>query len=74
MSILTDMGTIISATLPGDITFNTVQAYRSPAAWLVFGPLTLLGGMVFYYRERFAERLENRLGYSITRYTHPLIE
>jgi len=58
MSIWSDMVTIVSATLSGDITFKTVQAYRSEAAWYVFGPLTFLGAIAFYYRERFAERLD----------------
>lgn len=73
MSIWSDMVTIVSATLSGDITFKTVQAYRSEAAWYVFGPLTFLGAIAFYYRERFAERLEGRLGYSVTKITHPII-
>ena len=50
-----------------------MQAYRSEAAWFVFGPLTILGAIAFYYRERFAERLEDRLGYSATKITHPII-
>jgi len=58
MSIWSDMSIIVSATLSGDITFKTVQAYRSEAAWFVFGPLTILGAIAFYYRERCAERLE----------------
>jgi len=73
MSIWSDMSIIVSATLSGDITFKTVQAYRSEAAWFVFGPLTILGAIAFYYRERFAERLEKRLGYSATKITHPII-
>ena len=73
MSVWTDMSTIVSATLSGDINFNVVKAYRSDAAWLVFGPVTLLGAILFYYRERLAERLEHRLGYSATKYTHPII-
>jgi len=67
------MATIVGSTLGGDITFKTAQAYRSEAAWFVFGPLTLLGAIAFYYRERFAERLEERLGYSATKITHPII-
>jgi hypothetical protein len=63
MSIWSDMVTIVSATLSGDINFKVVQAYRSEAAWFVFGPLTIIGAILFYYRERFAERLEERLGY-----------
>ncbi|WP_293445299.1 TRAP transporter small permease subunit [Planktotalea sp.] len=73
MSIWSDMATIVGSTLGGDITFKTAQAYRSEAAWFVFGPLTLLGAIAFYYRERFAERLEERLGYSATKITHPII-
>lgn len=73
MSIWSDMATIVGSTLGGDITFKTTQAYRSEAAWFVFGPLTLLGAIAFYYRERFAERLEERLGYSATKITHPII-
>ena len=73
MSIWSDMVTIVSATLSGDINFKVVQAYRSEAAWFVFGPLTILGAIAFYYRERFAERLEERLGYSATKITHPII-
>ncbi|WP_293451054.1 TRAP transporter small permease subunit [Planktotalea sp.] len=73
MSIWSDMVTIVSATLSGDINFKVVQAYRSEAAWFVFGPLTLIGAILFYYRERFAERLEERLGYSVTKITHPII-
>ena len=73
MSIWSDMATIVSATLSGDINFKVVQAYRSPAAWFVFGPVTIIGAVLFYYRERFAERLEARLGYSATKITHPII-
>jgi len=73
MSIWSDMSTIVGATLSGDINFKVVKAYRSDAAWYVFGLVTLIGAMIFYYRERFAEGLENRLGFSATRYTHPTI-
>ncbi len=73
MSVWSDMVTIVSATLSGDINFKVVKAYRSDAAWLVFGPLTLLGAVLFYYRERLAEGLEARLGRPTTSITHPLI-
>lgn len=73
MSIWTDMTTIVTATLSGDINFKVVQAYRSNGAWFVFGLVTVLGAIVFYYRERFAERLEARLGHSATKITHPII-
>ena len=73
MSIWSDAVIIVSATLSGEINFKVVQAYRSPAAWYVFGLLTLIGAVLFYYRERLAERFETRLGYSITKHTHPAI-
>ena len=73
MSIWSDAATIVSATLSGDINFKVVQAYRSAGAWFVFAPLTLIGALVFYYRERWAERLEERMGRSMTSITHPII-
>ncbi|MBD3664920.1 TRAP transporter small permease subunit [Sulfitobacter sp. TSTF-M16] len=73
MSIWSDAVTIVTATLSGDINFKVVQAYRSPAAWYVFGLITLVGAVLFYYRERWAERFEERLGYSVTKFTHPII-
>lgn len=73
MSIWSDMVTIVTSTLSGDINFKVVQAYRSNGAWFVFGPLTLIGAMVFYYREKMAIAFENRLGYSVTKFTHPII-
>lgn len=73
MSVWSDIVIIVSETLSGDITFNTVKAYRSPAAWYVFAPLTIIGAMVFYFRERLAERFEARLGYATTKITHPII-
>lgn len=73
MSVWSDMSTIVTATLSGDINFSVVQAYRSNGAWFVFGFLTLIGAVVFYYRERWAERLENRLGNATTKITHPII-
>lgn len=73
MSIWSDMSTIVTATLTGDINFKVVQAYRSNGAWFVFAPLTLIGAVVFYYRERLAERLEERLGRKTTSITHPII-
>ncbi len=73
MSIWTDAATIVSATLSGDINFKVVQAYRSPGAWFVFGPLTFIGAFLFYYRERWAERFEERRGKPTTSLTHPII-
>ncbi|UWR22606.1 TRAP transporter small permease [Sulfitobacter sp. S190] len=73
MSIWSDMSTIVGATLSGDINFKVVQAYRSEAAWYVFGLATLIGVIVFFFRERWAERFEARLGQPVSKYTHPII-
>lgn len=73
MSMWSDAATIISATLSGDINFKVVKAYRSDAAWLVFGSLTILGAIVLYYREKLAFGFEERRGRPTTTLTHPLI-
>ena len=73
MSIWSDAATIVSATVSGDINFSVVKAYRSEAAWFVFGPLTLIGAFLFHYREKMAVSLENRLGHPVTKFTHPII-
>lgn len=73
MSVWSDAATIVTATVSGEINFKVVKAYRSDGAWLVFAPLTFLGAMVFYYREKLAVRFEEWLGYPATRFTHPLI-
>ena len=73
MSIWSDMSTIVGSTLAGDINFNVVKAYRSDGAWFVFGPLTLIGAIVFYYREKLAVRVEARFGRALTDITHPII-
>ncbi|MEP1962328.1 TRAP transporter small permease [Tateyamaria sp.] len=49
MSIWADMSTIVTATLSGDINFKVVQAYRSDAAWFLFGPLTMIGAVLVTY-------------------------
>ncbi len=73
MSVWSDMSTIVTATLTGDINFKVVKAYRSDAAWIVFGLLTVVGSIVFYYRERLAEKFEAARGKSTTSITHPII-
>lgn len=52
MSIWADMSTIVTATLAGDINFRVVQAYRSDAAWVLFGSLTVVGAILvnFIYK------------------------
>jgi len=73
MSIWSDAATIVTATLSGDINFKVVQAYRSDGAWFVFGPLTIIGAIVLFYRERWAEKFEARRGRPTTNFTHPII-
>ncbi|MEP1443787.1 MAG: TRAP transporter small permease subunit [Hyphomicrobiales bacterium] len=61
MSIWSDATTIITSTLSGDIDFQVVNAYRSSAAWLVFAPFTLIGGMGVYYLYKAVPWLERNL-------------
>ncbi|MEM6371227.1 MAG: TRAP transporter small permease subunit [Pseudomonadota bacterium] len=49
MSVWADMSTIVGSTLAGDINFKVVQAYRTNAAWLVFGPITVIGAILTVY-------------------------
>ncbi|WP_299724199.1 TRAP transporter small permease subunit [uncultured Tateyamaria sp.] len=49
MSIWADMSTIVTSTLAGDINFKVVQAYRSPGAWYVFGPITIIGAILVHF-------------------------
>ena len=62
------------STLGGDITFKTVQAYRSEAAWFVFGPLTILGAICILLSANALQSVwKTALGYSATKITHPII-
>ncbi|QUJ75985.1 TRAP transporter small permease subunit [Sulfitobacter albidus] len=61
MSIMADAATIVTATLSGDINFKVTQAYRSPAAWLVFGPLTVLGAILVTYIYKLSPWLDRNL-------------
>ena len=45
MSLLSDMGTIISTMTVGEVDFQAVNAFRSQAAWFVFGPITAIGAI-----------------------------
>lgn len=65
MSIWSDMVTIVTATLSGDINFSVVKAYRSNAAWFVFGPLTVIGAILVYYMYRLSPWLDRNLERSI---------
>ena len=73
MSIWADMVTIVTSTLTGDIDFKTVQAYRSEAAWFVFGPLTLLGGILVCYIYKSVPFLDRHLERTIVVWTYIVI-
>ncbi|WP_298973324.1 TRAP transporter small permease subunit [uncultured Roseobacter sp.] len=73
MSILADMGTIVTATLSGDINFKVVQAYRSPAAWYVFGPLTVVGAFLVLFLYKKIPWLDRHLERTIIVYTYIII-
>lgn len=73
MSTWTDIVTIVTATLSGDIDFSTVQAYRSNAAWLVFGPLTFVGGILVCLMYRAVPFLDRHLERTIVVWTYIVI-
>ncbi|SEW18496.1 TRAP-type C4-dicarboxylate transport system, small permease component [Cognatiyoonia koreensis] len=73
MSVWSDIVTIVTATLSGDITFQVVQAYRSPAAWYLFGPLTFLGGIFVYYIYKKVPILDRQLERTVVVYTYIVI-
>lgn len=73
MSIWVDATTIITSTLSGDIDFSSVQAYRSEAAWWVFGTITVLGGLMVYYLYRAIPFLDRHLERTIVVYTYIII-
>lgn len=73
MSIWADATTIITSTLSGDIDFSSVQAYRSEAAWWVFGTITVLGGLMVYYLYRAVPFLDRHLERTIVVYTYIII-
>lgn len=73
MSIWADAITIVSSTLSGDINYKTVQAYRSDAAWYVFGLLTFLGGIGVYYLYKAFPFLDRHLERSIVVWTYIVI-
>lgn len=70
MSIWADMSTIVTSTLSGDITFKTVQAYRSDAAWFVFGPLTLIGAVLVHMLYKAVPWIDKNLERSIVVYSY----
>ncbi|MEJ6399433.1 TRAP transporter small permease [Yoonia sp. 208BN28-4] len=73
MSILGDAATIVTRTISGDIDFQVVNAYRSQAAWVVFVPLTLIGGLAVYYLYRAVPWLERNLERTIVVWSYILM-
>ena len=70
MSIWADMSTIVTSTLSGDIDFKVVQAYRSEAAWYIFGPLTIIGAILVHYIYKAIPWLDRNLERSIVVYAY----
>ncbi len=73
MSVWADIVTIVTSTLTGDINYETVQAYRSNAAWYVFGPLTLFGGILVFFMYRAVPFLDRNLERSIVVWSYVII-
>ncbi|MEY1556953.1 TRAP transporter small permease [Yoonia sp. R2331] len=73
MSIWSDAGTILAATFTGDIDFQTVNAFRSNAAWLVFGPMTALAAVIVYYIYKAVPFLDRHLERTIVVWTYIVI-
>lgn len=73
MSIWADMSTIVTATLSGDINFSVVQAYRTEGAWFVFGPLTILGGLLVHYIYKKVPWIDRHLERTIVVYSYIII-
>ncbi|MDO7631911.1 MAG: C4-dicarboxylate ABC transporter substrate-binding protein, partial [Loktanella sp.] len=69
MSLLSDMGTIISTMTVGEVDFQAVNAFRSQAAWFVFGPITAIGAILVYYMYKMSPWLDRHLERSIVVYT-----
>ncbi|KIN62593.1 TRAP dicarboxylate transporter, dctq subunit [Sulfitobacter noctilucicola] len=73
MTIWADAVTIVTSTLAGDIDFSVVKAYRSPAAWWVFTPITLLGGLLVHYIYMKVPFIERHLERTIIVWTYIVI-
>lgn len=73
MSILSDMGTIIHTMTVGEVDFSSVRAFRSNAAWYVFGPLTAIGAVLVLYIYKLVPWLDRHLERSIVVYTYIVI-
>ncbi|MDB9838542.1 TRAP transporter small permease subunit [bacterium] len=67
------MGTIISTMTVGEVDFQSVNAFRSQAAWFVFGPITAIGAILVYYMYKASPFLDRHLERSIVVYTYIII-
>ena len=70
MSIWSDIVTIVTATLSGDINFKVVQAYRSDSAWYLFTPLTIIGAFLVHLLYKAVPWIDRHLERSIVVYSY----
>ncbi|MEP1610483.1 MAG: TRAP transporter small permease subunit [Roseobacter sp.] len=70
MSIWTDMATIVTATLSGEINFKVVQVYRSDAAYYLFGALTIVGASMVHFLYKAVPWIDRNLERSIVVYCY----
>lgn len=70
MSNWADISTIVTATLSGEINFKVVQAYRTDAAWFVFGPFTVVGAVLVNFLYRAVPWIDRNLERSIVVYSY----
>ncbi len=70
MSIWSDISTIVTATLSGNIDYQVVQAYRSDGAWFLFAPLTVIGAFLVHYLYKAVPWIERNLEKSIVVYCY----
>ena len=73
MSLLSDMGTIISTMTIGEVDFQSVNAFRAQAAWFVFGPITAIGAVLVFFMYKRFPLLDRHLERTIVVYTYIII-
>lgn len=72
MSVWADIGNLVSSTLDGD-PFMMKTAYRTNAAWWVFGPLTAIGAVLVYFMYKAVPFLDRHLERTVVVYTYIVI-
>jgi len=70
MSIWSDISTIVTATLSGDINYQVVQSYRSNGAWFLFAPLTVIGAFLVHYIYKAVPWIDRNLEKTIVVYSY----